>query len=197
MNKFNQAASNNAPPAGAVTPDLLAQLSATLWLPHDMDEGTRAGRMAAVRVLLADTNSAAGIEAMLACQMVATHEAAMACLSRSMTPEASPEQTDQNFKHAERLLAIYTRQVEVLGRHRIRETERQEQLAWLESMRTQRENESDWDEDDHDDDDFHADDYAGVYADTYVDAYADRRNGNGANGNGANEGLCDPDPGEP
>ncbi len=207
-----QAASENAAQEGAVTPDLLAQLANTLWLPHDMDEGTRGVRLAAARAMLADINPAAGIEGMLACQMVATHEAAMACLSRSAAPDQSPEQTDQNLKHAERLMALYTRQVDVLGRHRIRQQERQEQLdrqhrdeerrAEIESIHAQWKNDSDWEDEDEDEDDVYADDHAGVYADTYVDAYADRRNGNGANGNGANgnganEGLCDPDPGEP
>ncbi len=79
-------ASENAPPDGAVTPDLLAQLSATLWLPHDMDEGTRGVRMAAAHAMMADINPAAGIESMLACQMVATHEAAMACLAGPWFP---------------------------------------------------------------------------------------------------------------
>ncbi len=207
---IDRSASENAPPDGAVNPDLLAQLANTLWLPHDKDEGTRGVRMAAAHAMLADINPAAGIEGMLACQMVATHEAAMACLSRSAAPDQSPEQTDQNFKHAERLMALYTRQVDVLGRHRIREQELRERLdeqrrneeyrALMESFDAPRENDSDWE--DEGEDDVYADDHAGVYADTYVDAYADRRNGNGANGNGAsgngaNEGLCDPDPGEP
>ena len=36
-----------APQDGTVNPDLLAQLSATLWLPHDLDETEKAARMAA------------------------------------------------------------------------------------------------------------------------------------------------------
>ena len=87
MTKDNHSVCQNAPPDGAVTPDLLAQLAATLWLPHDMDEGTRGARMAAAHAMLANINPAAGIEGMLACQMVATHEAAMACLSRSAAPD--------------------------------------------------------------------------------------------------------------
>ena len=34
---------------GGVNTDLLAQLEATLWLPHDMDSGTHSQRMAAAR----------------------------------------------------------------------------------------------------------------------------------------------------
>ena len=108
-------------------------------------------------------------------------------------------------------MAIYTRQVDALGRHRIREQELRERLdeqrrneeyqAQLESIDAPRENDSDWVDEGEDDV------YAGVYADSYADAYADSRNGNGANGNGANgngangngdnEGQRDPDTGEP
>ena len=119
----------NAPPDGAVTADLLAQLENTLWLPQDLDQGTRAARLAAARAVLTDINPAPGLEAMLACQMVAAHEAAMACLGRSAAPQAAPEQTDRNLKHAERLMALFTRQMDVLGRHRAREHKRAEQQA--------------------------------------------------------------------
>ena len=74
---------------GGVNPDLLAQLEATLWLPHDMDSGTHSQRMAAARAMLQEIGPGPCIEDMLACQMVAAHEAAMACLGRSMAPEAS------------------------------------------------------------------------------------------------------------
>ena len=36
---------------GGVNTDLLAQLEATLWLPHDMDSGTHSQRMAAARAI--------------------------------------------------------------------------------------------------------------------------------------------------
>ncbi len=56
-----------------------------------MDGGIRTARLAAARATLAHIDPAPGIEAMLACQMVATHEAAMACLGRSAAPAAPPE----------------------------------------------------------------------------------------------------------
>ncbi len=118
----------HTPEDTGVSPDLLAQLTQTLWLPHDMDEGTRAARIAAAQAMLEDIAPGDGVEGMLAVQMVATHEAAMACLGRSTAPGTSPGQTDQNLKHAERLLAIYTRQVDVLDRHRVKEAERQQRL---------------------------------------------------------------------
>ncbi len=114
----------HTPEDTGVSPDLLAQLENILWLPDDLDEGIRTARLAAARATLAHIDPAPGIEAMLACQMVAAHEAAMACLSRSMAPAAAPELVDQNLKHAERLMALYARQTEVLGRHRAREQKR-------------------------------------------------------------------------
>ena len=87
--------------------------------------------MAAARILLEDINPAAGVESMLAVQMVATHEAAMECLRRAMTPvkgdQPSPDGSDQNLKHSERLLALYARQMDVLGRHRTREQKLKQQ----------------------------------------------------------------------
>ena len=115
------------PQDGAVNPDLLAQLARTLWLPHDLDAAEKAARLAAASVLLEDINPAAGVESMLAVQMVATHEAALECLRRSMAPDPSPEERDQNLKHSERLLALYARQMDVLGRHRTREQKLKQQ----------------------------------------------------------------------
>ena len=123
-------AAKHAPREGGVYSDLLAQLARTLWLPHDLDEMEKAARLAAASVLLEDINPAAGVESLLAVQMVATHVAALECLRRAMAGEASPEGRDEHLKHAERLLGIYTRQMDVLGRHRTRDQifkQRQEQ----------------------------------------------------------------------
>ncbi len=55
---------------------------------------------------------------MLATQMVATHNAAMECLFRAMIPEISIQGRDQSLKHATKLLSIFSRQIEVLNKHR-------------------------------------------------------------------------------
>ena len=57
------------------------------------------------------------IEAMLRAQLEATHLAAMDCLHRATTAE-SPELRDRALTHATRLLALFTRQVNVLERRR-------------------------------------------------------------------------------
>ena len=54
----------------------------------------------------------------MAAQMVATHSAAMECLRRAMFEGQTFEGRDQNLKHAAKFLSIYTRQVEVLDKHR-------------------------------------------------------------------------------
>jgi hypothetical protein len=129
MTNEHRSTSTPNPPDGAVTPDLLAQLADTLWLPHDLSKAQRAARIAAAQAQLADMAPGDGIEAMLAVQMIATHEASMSCLQRATRGDQSPELCDQNLKHAERLLALYARQMEVLGRHRLRDqqlTERED-----------------------------------------------------------------------
>lgn len=50
--------------------------------------------------------------------MVATHHAAMECLRRAMIVEQTLAGRDQNLKHAVKLLSIYSRQIEVLDKHR-------------------------------------------------------------------------------
>lgn len=58
------------------------------------------------------------IERMLATQMIGTHSAAMECLKRSMSEGQTFEGRDLNLKHAEKLMAIYTKQAETLNKLR-------------------------------------------------------------------------------
>ena len=111
----------------AANPDLVLRLAYTLWLPDEMDVAEKTIRIEAAYAMLKDIAPADGVEDMLATQMIATHEAAMECLRRAMLGAQTPNGTDQNLKHAERLLAIYTRQVAVLDKHRSRERQRTEQ----------------------------------------------------------------------
>jgi len=119
----------------ATNPDLLARLEAALWLPAGTDEADRCARIAAARTLLSEVAPEDGTEAMLACQMVATHEAALECLRQSSAPDCTDEVRDQNLKHAERLLSIYTRQMEVLGRYRLRGQQLSERRAKAEGKK--------------------------------------------------------------
>ena len=68
--------------------------------------------------LMKDIKPQGGVEGMLAAQMVATHNAAMECFNRAMVPNQSSLACDQYFKHAAKLLSIYTRQMAALDKHR-------------------------------------------------------------------------------
>ena len=58
------------------------------------------------------------IERMLVTQMIGTHEAATECLRRAMIQGQGIEARDVNLKHAEKLMAVYTKQIEALNKHR-------------------------------------------------------------------------------
>ena len=141
MPKDHHSAAANAPPGDGEQPtlDLLVQLSNTLWLPDGMDEAEKVTRIRAAHSKLEDIEPSGGIETMLACQMVAAHEAAMECLRRAVANDQSDDGRDRNLKHGERLLAIYARQVEVLGRHRCREQQLEERRAQQDAEQRQAE----------------------------------------------------------
>lgn len=107
---------------GAKNPSLqtvvVNQVLNALWLPPDVSEEGRAHRMAAAIALLQGIKPRDELEGTLAAQMVATHSAAMECLRRAMIPNQTFEGRDASLRHAERLLATYARQLEVLDKHR-------------------------------------------------------------------------------
>ena len=98
--------------------ELLNQVSGTLWLPDQLSEDEKRERMRSAIAMLEGIKPQGEIEGLLATQMVATHSASMECLRRAMVPGQSFEGRDMNLKHAAKLLALYTRQVEVLDKHR-------------------------------------------------------------------------------
>ena len=90
----------------------------TLWTPNGLSDDERLARAGSAISLLQDIKPSGAIESMLATQMVATHHAAMDCLRRAIISGQTVEGRDQNLKHATKLLAIYSRQIEVLDKHR-------------------------------------------------------------------------------
>jgi hypothetical protein len=88
---------------------LVNQVLETLWLPKNMSEDIPIESACA---------AVATLEGLLAAQMVGAHNAAMECLRRAMMEGQSFEGRDQSLKHGARLLAIYTKQLEALDRHR-------------------------------------------------------------------------------
>lgn len=59
-----------------------------------------------------------GAEGMLARQMVGTHFAALECLRRAALPNQTFEGRDMALKHAQKLMALYAKQLETLNKHR-------------------------------------------------------------------------------
>ncbi len=90
----------------------------TLWTPDGLSDDERLARTGSAISLLQDIKPSGAIESMLATQMVATHHAAMDCLRRAIISGQTVEGRDQNLKHAGKLLSIYSRQIEVLSKHR-------------------------------------------------------------------------------
>ena len=97
---------------------LIGQVRDTLWSPGSLSEEEKSARIGSAISLLQGIKPADETESMLAVQMVATHNAATDCLRRAMIEGQSFEGREQNLKHAGKLLSIYSRQIEVLDKHR-------------------------------------------------------------------------------
>ncbi len=97
---------------------LIDQVYRTLWIPEGLAEDEKAARIVCATSLLQGIKPADETEGMLAVQMVATHNAAMECLRRATIKGQILAGRDQELKHAEKLLSIYSRQIEVLDKHR-------------------------------------------------------------------------------
>jgi hypothetical protein len=98
--------------------ELINQVTRTPWVPDGLSENEIVERGKAAFAMLEGIKPKGEIEGLLAAQMVATHSAAMECLRRAMISGQSLAVRDLNLKHAAKLLSIYTRQVEVLDKHR-------------------------------------------------------------------------------
>jgi hypothetical protein len=72
----------------------------------------------AALTLLEEIKPQDGLEGMLAVQMVATHNMALECFRRAVQSEQTPQAFEMNLRHAEKLMAVYLRQVETLDKRR-------------------------------------------------------------------------------
>ena len=97
---------------------LIDQVYRTLGIPEGLDEVEKSARIESAISLLQGIKPADEIEGMLAVQMVATHHAVMDCFARAICKGQINAGHDQNLKHASKLLSIYSRQIEVLDKHR-------------------------------------------------------------------------------
>jgi hypothetical protein len=89
-----------------------------LWLPPTLTETEKNAQIIKATELFESLAPNDGVEAMLALQMVGTHAAAMECLRRAMIPNQLLPATESNLRSAQKLMALYTRQMEALNRHR-------------------------------------------------------------------------------
>jgi hypothetical protein len=99
---------------------MVNQVAATVWRPetYTTKEHQDASHNTFAQLLAYAPKDA--LEGMLVSQMVASHNAAMECVRRAQLTGQTFDGRDQSLKHAAKLMAIFTRQVEALDKHRNR-----------------------------------------------------------------------------
>jgi hypothetical protein len=98
--------------------ELVRQTIEALALPEGLSARETKERVAAAKAALAGLQPQGALEGMMAGQMIATHAAAMACLTRAMKPDTAETDAQAALRRAERLLAVYARQCDSLLRAR-------------------------------------------------------------------------------
>ena len=98
--------------------ELLRQAIQALGLAHGLSRRERQERLDAVQAALAGLRPQETLEGMMATQMIATHGAAMACLTRAADEDVDDATAQAALRRAERLLAVYARQSDGLLRAR-------------------------------------------------------------------------------
>ena len=103
---------------GKIVQAKLNELINLLW--RGEGETEEEGRLRAVRALehFNSLEPADGAEGLLALQMVGTHFAALECLRRAALPSQTLVGLEHSLKHAQKLMALYAKQLETLNRHR-------------------------------------------------------------------------------
>ena len=98
--------------------ELVRQTIEALALPEALSKRETKERVAAAKAALAGLRPQGTLEGMMAGQMIATHAAAMACLTRAMNEKTAEADAQAALRRAERLLAVYARQCDSLLRVR-------------------------------------------------------------------------------
>ncbi len=112
---LNEATGTTVP---ALSQRLLQQVGDSLWIPNDLTGAEIIETISAVVAILRGIRPQDEIEGMLAVQMIATHNAAMECLRRSILPEQTYEGRDLNLRHATKFLSIFAKPMETLNKNR-------------------------------------------------------------------------------
>jgi hypothetical protein len=98
--------------------ELVRQTIEALALPEGISGRETKERVAAAKAALAGLQPQGTLEGLMAGQMIATHAAAMACLTRAMAAGVDNADAQAALRRAERLLFVYARQTETLLRAR-------------------------------------------------------------------------------
>jgi hypothetical protein len=98
--------------------ELMRQTIQALGLAHGLSRSERQERLAAAEAALAGLRPQETLEGILATQLIATHSAAMACLTRAADEDVDDATAQAALRRAERLLAVYARQCDSLLRVR-------------------------------------------------------------------------------
>lgn len=100
-------------------PDAMVRdLLECLWLPPYLPEDEQRKRIREAVRLLEGLRPRDELEGMLAVQMVATHFAAVQTLQHAVNPGLISSKRNDTLKQAEKLMSLFTRQVETLNRSR-------------------------------------------------------------------------------
>jgi hypothetical protein len=102
----------------ALSAKLLREALLNLYPLDGQSEAAQALRVEATVAALAGIDARDPAEAMLAAQMVATHDTAMQCLARAARPGQSAQVCEAATRQAVRLMSLYGRQIDTLDRHR-------------------------------------------------------------------------------
>ena len=101
-----------------VMPHLISQITVAQGFSSGLEKKVRKKMMQANFQLIDGIKPQDEIEAMLAAQMVATHNTVISCVAFAMDPKQTSHACDQYLKHAEKLMATYTRQMAALDKYR-------------------------------------------------------------------------------
>ena len=94
------------------------QVLGTIWRGSKEDPDTKEIRDTAALCRLSDIGARDVIEAMLAAQMVATHEAAMECFRRAALTEQTFVGRELGLKYGDKLVRSFAALTDALNRHR-------------------------------------------------------------------------------
>ncbi len=98
--------------------ELITAVSQAIWDLGRLSDKELSENLATAKSMVKAIEPKDEIETMLAAQMIATHHVAMNCLARSNLAIQTVSNREQDLKYATKLLSIFSRQVDVLNKHR-------------------------------------------------------------------------------